>query len=336
MAPATVTQIEEHKAKRKRRPRRREGSTQASAADEANGACALPASLRTEVQLQYEEARYPFADLISELLDGCGTALDQMHTMPESQEWLQGCLGNDARAYAMRRNNVDKKFKQANGFRSGGALTQCYHRFLREVVAPELEAAVPGASAATMLFQREPNFRCHLPGTGHLLVHQHCDSDYHHQPNEVNIWVPLTSAFASNTLWAESAPGAGDFRPFELNPGECMRFWGHQCSHYTVPNETSHTRVSIDFRVIPWRDLYRESYPRSHRSDGLQRFADGAYFATFDELQPEAEHEHEAHRRVHESEAEAWAEAEREKQDPSARDGIAVAQDAAEPALALW
>ena len=58
-----------------------------------------------------------------------------------------------------------------------------------------------------------------------------------------------------------------------------IRFWGHSCSHYTVPNDTDHTRVSIDFRVIPDKNrLYRELYDKSHRRDGLMRFADGAYF----------------------------------------------------------
>lgn len=62
-------------------------------------------------------------------------------------------------------------------------------------------------------------------------------------------------------------------------PGSVVRFWGHSCAHYTVPNDTDHTRVSIDFRVI--RDkkrLYKETYDMSHRRDGLMRFADGAYF----------------------------------------------------------
>jgi hypothetical protein len=33
--------------------------------------------------------------------------------------------------------------------------------------------------------------------------------------------------------------------------GELQLFYGNQCVHYTLPNATDHTRVSIDFRVIP-------------------------------------------------------------------------------------
>ena len=57
---------------------------------------------------------------------------------------------------------------------------------------------------------------------------QHVDADYFHHPNEVNVWLPLTRARDSNALWAESAPGAADFRPFALRPGAARLFYGHQ------------------------------------------------------------------------------------------------------------
>lgn len=41
---------------------------------------------------------------------------------------------------------------------------------------------------------------------------------YNHQPNEVNVWVPLTAVFGSNSLTSESSPGAGDFHAFQVSP----------------------------------------------------------------------------------------------------------------------
>ena len=134
-------------------------------------------------------------------------------------------------------------------------------------------------SDAGILYQRVPNFRCHLPETGHLLVHKHRDADYHHQQNEINFWLPCTPAYGNNTCWSESTPGAGDYRPFELGVGEMMQFWGNQCLHYTVPNDTPHSRLTIDFRVIPLQH-YAERYPNSHsQRTGRPRFGKGAYFA---------------------------------------------------------
>jgi len=46
-------------------------------------------------------------------------------------------------------------------------------------------------------------------------------------------------------------PQSADFAPFELESGQGMRFNGNECRHFTKPNTTGHTRVSIDFRVIP-------------------------------------------------------------------------------------
>ena len=179
----------------------------------------------------------------------------------------------------MRRNIIDYAFKKARPFVEGGVLHTTYLRLLREVVLPAVQSKL-GCNVG-ILYQKEPNFRCHLPGTGHLLVKKHCDADYHHSPNEVNFWLPLTPCYSTNTLWSESSPGVGDFHPFQLVPGQIMQFYGNQCVHYTMPNETDATRMSIDFRVIPL-DHYIERYPKSHRRDGQARFAPGAYFGTMD------------------------------------------------------
>ena len=88
----------------------------------------------------------------------------------------------------------------------------------------------------------------------------HRDGEYEkHESAEINFWVPLTAAYGSNTLYAESEPELADFNPFELEPGQGARFNGQQCRHYTVPNRTEHTRVSIDFRAVPL-SLYRGDY----------------------------------------------------------------------------
>lgn len=237
----------------------------------------LPASLRCMQRFTYDLARYPFPTLVADVL-AMSTPLDKLHTSDEVQDWLSGVRRNGARAYAMRRNVVDCKFKDAGSFRAVGALQDAYLAFVDEVIAPLITLEDEAQEASELLYQRDPNFRAHIPGTGHHLTQRHRDADYHHQPLEVNIWIPLTNARASNTLWVESSPGAADFAPFEACPGEGIRFWGHSCEHYTLPNETDETRVSFDFRVLP-TSLYRETYPNSHRKDGLARFGLGGFFA---------------------------------------------------------
>jgi ectoine hydroxylase-related dioxygenase (phytanoyl-CoA dioxygenase family) len=65
------------------------------------------------------------------------------------------------------------------------------------------------------------------------------------------VFLPLTKAFDTNTMWVESLPGLGDFKPLNLEYGEVFMGYLNQCRHGNKDNETGKTRVSFDFRVIP-------------------------------------------------------------------------------------
>ena len=54
--------------------------------------------------------------------------------------------------------------------------------------------------------------------------------------------------------------------------GQCVLFWGNQCLHYTLPNDTDTTRVSIDFRVVP-KSYYQTVYKDCLRLDGQPRWS---------------------------------------------------------------
>ena len=158
-------------------------------------------------------------------------------------------------------------------------LIDVYVGFLRGVVQERLVAVCERfgsrAMADGLLFQREPSFRCHTPSprpTGR----PHTDAEYGHQISELNVWLPMCRAFGSNSLWAETAPGRGDFAPFRLDYGEAMFFWGNRCRHYTVPNDSGVARVSIDCRVCP----RRAHDPDAPRIDGrAPAFHVGGYYA---------------------------------------------------------
>ena len=49
------------------------------------------------------------------------------------------------------------------------------------------------------------------------------------------------------------------------------RFYGNQCVHYTLANETDTTRVSLDFRVVP-SPVFDPDPPNSRGPDGKQKF----------------------------------------------------------------
>ena len=104
----------------------------------------------------------------------------------------------------------------------------------------------------TFFYQRPPTVRLQPPsGAAEARGgREHCDAEYGHQDGELNFWLPLTDPARTRTsLWAESAPSAGDFHPLDVAQGEIARFHGTRCRHRAPPNASACTRVSLDFRV---------------------------------------------------------------------------------------
>jgi|EP00945_MAST-04E_sp_MAST-4E-sp1_P009025 hypothetical protein len=144
--------------------------------------------------------------------------------------------------------------------------------FCRDVVSPLL--GVGPEEDVAIVYQRRPTLRVGMPAKKPM-GHPHCDYEYHHQPGEINFWIPLNSVFGSNTLWTETAPGKGDFSPLVLQYGSAIRFWGNQCKHYTVANDSGKTRVSLDFRVIR-ADRFNPDFVCSRGKPG--QFRIGQYY----------------------------------------------------------
>ena len=145
------------------------------------------------------------------------------------------------------RNEYNRRWRSLSSADPGLAsrFSEAYGRFVAEVCAP----LVSGGLEHGVVYQKVPTLRIGVP-QDKPLGKRHCDAEYGHQPAEVNFWIPLTACAGSNTLWTESRPGEGDFAPLEGGLGDGFRFDGNQCVHYTVPNETDTTRVSLDFRVV--------------------------------------------------------------------------------------
>ena len=148
-----------------------------------------------------------------------------------------------------------------------------FRRFIVEVVAPLMGGPV--------YYEHRPAFRFHLPVFDHKrpLMQPHCDADYHHQSHEINFWIPLSNNIGDcNSLFVESEPGKGDYRPFNDVPyGTFKKFYGNKCRHYTVQNRSEWTRCSFDFRVVRKCD-YRHDAPESMNKEGKNRFKVGEFY----------------------------------------------------------
>ena len=158
-------------------------------------------------------------------------------------------------------------------------LRPLYHKFICEMVAPDVAAAMhsAGLQCSSVFFQAAPCLRMACP-SGMAATHPHCDAMYYHQPGQINYWLPLTHAFGNNSLWVESAPFRLDHAPLDVKCGEVARFYGNRCTHFTVPNDTQHTRITLDFRAVPGC-LFQRDYKLSRDRMGRQMFAVGGYYA---------------------------------------------------------
>lgn len=214
---------------------------------------------RREAIIQYDMARYPFTDIVAELLETMDSSMDgqtpqealsRLHERTLQKRPLYDHL---AKAYKAAGRNVPEEFLQYNSslkarLEKSIAWTRfidTYRKFVKDVCAPL-------CGSHRVIFQCPPTIRIVLPGAP-ATIRMHCDADYPvHWKGEINFWLPVTAVFGSNTLWLESEPLSGDFRPMELRPGELLRFNGYECRHYTTTNETAVSRVSFDWRAIPY------------------------------------------------------------------------------------
>jgi ectoine hydroxylase-related dioxygenase (phytanoyl-CoA dioxygenase family) len=105
-----------------------------------------------------------------------------------------------------------------------------------------------------MVYQSKPTFRVQIPNNI-AVAKWHKDKTYNHSNKEINIYLPLTKAFDSNTIWAESEEDKGDYSPMNADAGEYYIWDGANLNHGNKENKTGFSRVSLDFRLIDRQDF---------------------------------------------------------------------------------
>ena len=207
-------------------------------------------SLRKETIHQFDTVKYPFLECAREILEfeaGRLPDLEYVHHSEMGKDQHTDGSGNKLNKlqaiWNSNRCRIDNDFHLDKGEVAPNyeRLDQVYHNFLLEVIAPQM-------GGGTIQYQRAPTLRVYTPSTVPM-GKMHNDCDYNHQPSEINFWLPLTSVFGSNTMWVESEENKGDFHPLTMKYGEYCSFYGNKCRHFTVPNDSDRTRVSLDFRA---------------------------------------------------------------------------------------
>ena len=129
-----------------------------------------------------------------------------------------------------------------------------YMSFLSQHIKPRFNEEI--------VYQKIPTFRVHLPdnisvGEFHKDKHYR-NEDWADRVRELNYFGPLTKAYGTNTIWAETEEDLGDYKEMRADYGECVEWSATKLTHGNKQNITRNTRVSFDFRVIP-KSRYIES-----------------------------------------------------------------------------
>ncbi|CAD7961383.1 unnamed protein product [Amoebophrya sp. A120] len=208
------------------------------------------------------------------------------------------------------------------------SIEDVYHDFLQAVVFPHLQQAISDAGGGSgtsgtqdinnatnycsedstragrssddkqvlethFFVQATPCIRVQTPSTQRLTL-PHIDAMYGHQPGQINFWLSLNetdgTVKGSNSLFSESFPNRGDFRSFDVCRGELVRFYGNKCLHFTEPNKTEWSRVSLDFRIVPG-SCFELDWPGGKDPKGRPKFrvGEGQYYRRIDVLEGQLE-----------------------------------------------
>lgn len=128
------------------------------------------------------------------------------------------------------------------------------------------------------IYQRLPTLRLHFPENWATPeFHVDTQDGYFHPHGEINFIVPMTKCSGNNSLWIESEPNKGDYAPVHMNPGDIFQFSGGTCHHGNKINDTPHSRISFDFRIMPLTK-YDPNFSKSSATRST-RFVIGEYYS---------------------------------------------------------
>lgn len=217
------------------------------------------------IKFSYDKDKYNFEEMIKDCfnvgdLESIHLHLDEKYSVPEG---IPG-LGKDTDSYYHKvfYNKLNKGWSE---------LTEAYHGIIKEVIMKYM-------GVDKLVYQTKPTFRIQYPdGKAITTWHYDGDDNHKHPPWEINVQIALTDMQGDLCTWIETVPGLRDFKPMEMKVGEMYVFNGNKCIHGNKVNSTNKTRISFDFRVIPY-DRYDPNFEKKSATKN-QKFLLGGYYS---------------------------------------------------------
>lgn len=156
------------------------------------------------------------------------------------------------------------------------------------------------------LFQKDPFIRFNFPTKNHFdTLLPHVDLAIGHPPGEINLWTPLTDVTKNNSMAVSNLKKSMEFfggysfdfnkyvtkynpdiwkqalkilKPYIAKKGKTIIF-DSRVMHKSILNNSSKTRVSLDYRILP---IEFEKIAKLYRGTGYkqQKFSKGNYYSS--------------------------------------------------------
>ena len=141
-----------------------------------------------------------------------------------------------------------------------------------------------------ILYQKYPNIRIGFPNLTAIgkrdsdpnneIVGLHNDNEFGHSIQEINYVIPITKMYDTNSIYFENIVYSNqeydNYNNMKLDTDEFFRGYLNKLNHYNKINKTNKTRISLDFRIIPY-SKYMESENKSVTSS--KKLSLGDYFS---------------------------------------------------------
>jgi len=178
-------------------------------------------------KLKYDTSLYPFREIVKTNLKT--NTLENLHEVEKYDTLVREKDQSTTWHKRFYRDDLNR-------------FQKLYNTFIKNFIKYEFELD-------EIIYQKIPTFRVHLKDN-QAVGEWHRDRDYNHGKSEINIWLPFTDAYDTNTIWIESEEDKNDFKPYNVSYGEVLVFNGANLIHGNKTNIEHDTRVSVDFRIV--------------------------------------------------------------------------------------
>jgi hypothetical protein len=127
-----------------------------------------------------------------------------------------------------------------------------------------------------LVIQKTPNLRVHIPNNSNIgkrksdpndsIIGLHYDRELGHPIEELNVIVAITDMYNTNSIYYEPFPNSylqcNHYNNLQLKKNNYWYGNLNQCKHYNKINLTNKTRISLDFRIIPY-SKYKKTQNKS-------------------------------------------------------------------------